>query len=512
MFAFLALLALSSPQEPEAVLLTDLASPYSNFGETVATEGEWTFVGAPDDYRAANYEGAVFVYRRTAQGWAYHQRLVSSQPAGFETFGHDIAIKDGILVIGAPGPLGTDTGSAYVFRFDGQNWVEEQVLSQSTGWGDDWFGWSVDVDGDRIAVGAMWARQTVFNTPNHAGAAYVYVFDGQSWVLQQSLVSSDQESYDNFGSAVALSGDRLMVGARGEGNYAGFGGQSEYAIGAAYVFDFNGSSWVEQQKLRASSPEEQSFFGGAADVDGDTILVGSFGRNGGISHGAGAAYFFERQGGQFVEVLETKGMMPGFTHKLGRNVALEGDFAVIASGGEDLLGNPQGALHPYRRLQGVWEPEPLIQVGNLGTWDLFALDVSIDGTQVATGAYLESLPSSLSPGAGFVYQLPTRFHLIIGPLPIDSQEDVKLRLRHGTPQSPAFLAYSLAGWGSTQVPPLGVVLDIRAARQLGPMRMTDASGEAKWDLAVPPTAQGLTVWIQGLQAAQTSNVIRSVIF
>lgn len=498
----------AAAQAPEAVLLTDTASPYSNYGESVATQGDWTFVGAPDDYMAANYEGSVYAFQRTAQGWVEHSKLVSSQPAGFATFGHDIAVDGDVLVVGAPGPLGSDIGSVFVFRFNGQDWIEEQVLQDGTGWGGDWFGWSVDVDGDRIAVGAMWARQSIVNYANHAGAAWVYKYNGQSWELEQGLVSSDQESYDNFGSAVALSGDRLVVGARGEGDS---GPNGEYAIGASYVFDFTAGSWVETQKLRASIPEEESYFGGHVAADGDTLLIGSFGRNGGISHGSGAAYFFELQGGSWVETLHVDGMMPGFTHALGRGVAIDGDLAVIASGGHDLLGNEQGAVHPYRRSQGVWQPEPLINPGALGRWDLFARDVDLDGEQMATGAYLENLPGSLSPGAGFVYQLPPRFHLIGAPLPLDIAEDAKLTLRHGTPSAPAFLAYSLAGLGSTSVPPLGVVLDIAQAKQLGRTRSTDGIGEVKWDLVVPPIAQGWTVWLQGLQAGQTSNVIRSVV-
>lgn len=508
----LSLTLLLSPllaQEPEAVLLTQQASSYSSFGETVAVQGDWAFVGAPDDYRATNYEGSVIVYHRTAQGWVEHQQLISSQPATFDSFGHDLAIDGDVLAVGAPGPLGNQVGAVHVFRFNGQDWVEEQILSQSTGWGNDWFGWAVDVDGDRIAVGAMWARQSGSGSLDHPGAAYVYEFDGQSWNLQQSLQSSDQESYDQFGSAVAIQGDRLVIGARAEGDYGG--GVNLYAIGAAYVFDYTGSTWTETQKLRAGDAEEQSYFGGAVDLDGDTILVGSFGRNGGISHGLGAAYFFERQGGGFVEVFETKGMMPGYTHKLGRNVALEGDFAIIASGGQDLLGNPQGAVHPYRRLQGVWEPEPLIQVQGLGVWDGFALDVDLDGSRAITGAYLENLGGQYSDGAGFIYDLTPRFHLIGAPLPVDSQEDAKFTVRHGTPQTPTFLAFSLAGLGSTPVPPLGVALDIAAAKQLGPTRVTNGAGETKWDLIVPPSAQGLVVWLQAVQQGQTTNVIRTEI-
>lgn len=505
------LLLAAAAQTPEAILLTDSASPYANYGESVATQGDWTFVGAPDDYLATNYEGSVYAFHRTAQGWVEHAKLISSQPASFANFGHDIAVDGDVLVIGAPGPLGTGIGSAHVYRFNGQDWIEEQILQDSTGWGNDWFGWSVDVDGDRIAVGAMWAHQPVVNWANHAGAAWVYKYNGQAWVLEQELVSSDQESYDNFGSAVALSGDRLVVGARGEGNYFGAGGNNEYAIGAAYVFDYVGGAWVEQQKLRASIPEENSYFGGHVAADNNTLLIGSFGRNGGISHGSGAAYFFELQGGNWVETLHVDGMMPGYTHALGRGVAIDGDLAVIASGGHDLLGNEQGAVHPYRRVNGVWQPEPLINPGGMGRWDLFAQDVDLHGEQMATCAYLESLSSAWSPGGGFVYQIPPRFHLIGAPLPLDIAEDAKLTLRNGAPHTRAWLAYSLAGPGTTSVPALGVVLDLAQAKQLGNPRRTNGSGEVKWDLVVPSIAQGLTIWLQGLQAGQTTNLIRSVV-
>lgn len=508
----LASLLLALPvQLPEATLTVDSASPYSNYGETVAVTGDWAFVGAPDDQvNGSNYVGSVYAFRKTPAGWIEHQRLNASNGSLFYTFGHALAADGDRVVIGAPNTLGGGNGGAYVFRFDGQDWVEEQILSQTTGWSGDWFGWSVDIQGDRIVVGSMWSRQPGLNWggPNHAGAAWVFRHNGASWALEQELGASDMDGYDLFGASVSLDGATLVVGARGEGDPAGGGVVIGY-IGAVYVFDLVAGVWTESQKLRARNFSENAWFGEAVALDSPWLLVGSPGKTGGGIYGKGAAYMFRRTAGAWAETakIESSG-----TGTFGHDVAIDGDLAVVASGGYDFLGNAQGAVHPLRRSGTSWIAEPARNPGGLGPWDLFAQDVDLEGNRMVTCAYVESMPPPNSPGAGFVYDLAPRFHLMVAPFPLDVVEDAKLELRLGAAHAPAWMAYSLQGPGSTPVPPLGVVLGLANPKQLaGPMQ-TDGTGYAKWEMPIPPGAQGRTVWFQGVQSGNTTNLFRTTIF
>ena len=100
----------------------------------------------------------------------------------------------------------------FVYRWNGASWVEEQKLRALVGTIDDEFGASVAISGNVIIVGAPGSA------PNSArsGSAYVYRWNGASWFEEQELIPSDGDSYDEFGNAVAIDGDTAIVGAWGD--------------------------------------------------------------------------------------------------------------------------------------------------------------------------------------------------------------------------------------------------------------------------------------------------------
>lgn len=512
MFTLLAPLLLAAAQSPEAVLFVDTASSYSNYGESVAISGDWAFVGAPDDQiGGVNYIGSVYVFENTGSDWVERQKLISSDGQLHHVFGHSLAADGNRLVVGAPDPLGTSVGAAYVFEYNGSQWVETQKLQQSTGWGDDWFGWSVDIEGDRIAVGSMYSHFPGLSwTRSHAGAAWVFDHDGAQWNFTQQISASDKEYYDLFGAAIAVDGDRILVGARGEGEDVG-GGVVEGYMGAAYVYELTGGTWIETQKLTAPVREENAWMGNALALNGNHMLIACPGKNGGGIYGSGEVYSYRYSGGTWQYTATLESPYRNSTNTFGRAISMTDDFAVIAAFGYDFVGNDSGAIHPWRRHGNQWLPEPAINPGNLHTWDMFGRDVDLDGSKMITGAYLEHLPPQLAPGAGFIYDLPPSFHLIVPQLPLEIAEDAKWEIRFGTANAPAWLAYSLAGLGSTFIPQLGVTLDLANPKQLATPQQTDGFGYAKWEMPLPPAAQGLTVWFQAVQAGQATNLIRTTI-
>jgi hypothetical protein len=127
------------------------------------------------------------------------------------------------------------------------------------------FGWSVDMDGDTLVVGAHLEDSSATgvngdqgdNNANGAGAVYIFVRSGGVWSQQAYLKASSTGVYDNFGISVAISGDTLVVGAKGEdGSATGVNGadnNSATDAGAAYVFTRSGTTWSQQAYLKASN-------------------------------------------------------------------------------------------------------------------------------------------------------------------------------------------------------------------------------------------------------------------
>ena len=129
---------------------------------------------------------------------------------------------------------GTDSGSAYVFDWDGTNWIEQPKLTASDAAGNDRFGNSVSVSGDRVVVGA-WGND---DDGTDSGSAYVYEWDGTNWIEQPKLTAADAAGDDRFGRSVSVSSDRVAVGALGDDD----GGTDS---GSIYVYEWDGSGWVE---------------------------------------------------------------------------------------------------------------------------------------------------------------------------------------------------------------------------------------------------------------------------
>ncbi|MCA8975876.1 MAG: FG-GAP repeat protein [Planctomycetes bacterium] len=466
------------------------ASTFSAFGSAVALSGDVMVVGASDDAVPQNYTGSVFVFRRSNGNWVQEQKLTASNGGLLHEFGRSVAIDGNVIVVGAPAPITSSfNGAAYVFRFDGSQWNEEQILLPAG----DWIGWDVDIEGDRIVVGAMY---TDLPGAAEAGAAWVYDFDGTTWNATQRLTASDHFGHDLFGSAVGLSGNTILVGARGESD----NGLQLYYIGAVYSFDLTPSGWVETQKFRANLAEEQAQFGSSLAIDGDVAVIGAPAKN----YREGAAYFVHRQGGTWVEDAKVLSPWPGYNHYFGLNLDLAGDLALIADLGRDMNGNPGGTVFAYRFDGSAWLDEPSFQGSHTVSGSGFGQAVALDGTAAAVTSWETN--SNAVDGAAYLFDMAEKFHLMLSPLPLQADEDATFSVRHAPANTAVLLTYSFAGPGSFPIPGLGLTLGLALPQSYGLM-ITNGTGLEKIESHLLPVAAGIDIWMQALHLGAVTNVI-----
>ena len=311
----------------------------------VSIEGDTVVVGANNEDsnatgvngnqadNSASLAGAAYVFTRTAGVWSQQAYLKASNTGAGDRFGYSVAISGETVVVGAAvedsnatGVNGNevdnsaaDSGAAYVFTRTAGVWSQQAYLKASNTGGDDQFGYTVAVSGDTVVVGAYREDSNATgvngdqanNSAIQAGAAYVFTRTGGVW-SQQAYLKASNTGGDNFGIAVAVSGDTVVVGAHWEeSNATGVNGDqtnnSTSNSGAAYVFTRTGGVWSQQAYLKASNTEANDEFGSAVAVDGDTIVVGvpredsnTTGVNGDQANNSasssGAAYVFHRCG------------------------------------------------------------------------------------------------------------------------------------------------------------------------------------------------------------------------
>ena len=158
-----------------------------------------------------------------------------------------------------------------------------QILTASDKAANDWFGCSVSISGDVAIVGASDAAP---GGTLDAGKAYIFRYNGTSWVQEDILTASDKARGDNFGTSVSISGGVAIVGA-----YYASPGKTAQA-GKAYIFRYNGTSWIQEAILIASDKAEDDRFGNSVSISGNVAIVGARYADPGGSTDAGKAYIF----------------------------------------------------------------------------------------------------------------------------------------------------------------------------------------------------------------------------
>ncbi len=253
--------------QPEAVLFDDRGAAGDEFGGAVAMAGETAVVGAMRANDPALDSGRVVVFEHAEGSWRETAALVAPDAAAGDWFGASVATDGERIVVGAYGDddLGEKSGAAWVFRREGAAWIPEQKLLPPAAGPRHWFGFSVAIDGGWIMVGAPRADPH----GDSSGTVWCFQQDGEAWRLRGRLDPPDPVAGDWFGYALALDGDRLLVGAPGRD------GDAEHAnAGDVVRFVRNGSRWRRLDRLQPSEAGADRLAGAAVALGQGRVLIG----------------------------------------------------------------------------------------------------------------------------------------------------------------------------------------------------------------------------------------------
>jgi uncharacterized protein YciI len=230
------------------------------FGEVLAATDDKIVVSAL--YDDPNFSGSVYVYDAndlTAQA----VKLTAFDAADYDVFGQAIAVSDNNLVVGAPSDDddGTSSGSVYVYNMNDLS-AQPTKLTAFDAAASDYFGTAVAVTDNRIFVGMQNDDDNGYNSGS------VYVFDANDLSAQPTkLTAFDGAASDIFGYSVAANADKIFVSAM-------FDDDNGSASGSVYVFDANDLS-AQPTKLTAFDGAADDRFGISIAVSGDQIVVGA---------------------------------------------------------------------------------------------------------------------------------------------------------------------------------------------------------------------------------------------
>ena len=335
----------------------------------------------------------VFTLIRPVSVWAdapLVDKLVASDGAPEDYFGGSVSVSSDVCIIGADGDDngGVNTGSAYIFRFQDPNWVEEVKLTAFDGEAEDYFGWSVSVSGDVCVIGARGDD----DNGDASGSAYVYRFDGSDWVYEAKLVASDGQVRDLFGWSVSVRGDVCIVGAKSDSD-------NGVGSGSAYIFRYDGGEWIEEQKLTASDADFWDNFGVCVSMNTDVCLVGALGND---SY-AGAAYVFRYTEPNWVQEAKLVAFDRAENDYFGESVAIDAGVCIVGAVGDDDDGDQSGSAYVFRFDGANWIHEAKLTAYDATFYDLFGESVAINSNVCVVGAYLDG-NGELYTGSAYIFR------------------------------------------------------------------------------------------------------------
>ena len=283
----------------------------NHFGETIKISGDTIVVGSPN-YGANGHtkNGRAYIYTRSGTTWTL--KVTLDGPDEDNTyFSKVLEICNDVVIIGAPiedaGGV-SDAGTVKIYEFDGTNTTLKQTLAGSSGndrlgnrdisidgnklliseygqrkvflyeyngtsWvlsetftsSESYFGYSVDIKGDKIIIGSPYYNDGSIT----CGAYYVYTYDGTNWNNSAPIMASDKAANDHFGASVSVYDNYIISGAYGADP------NSNNEAGKAYIFEFDGTNWAEKQIIEGTSANDS--LGSYVYGYGGHIFIGAYG-------------------------------------------------------------------------------------------------------------------------------------------------------------------------------------------------------------------------------------------
>ena len=360
------------------------AGDYFGRSVSISADGTTALIGAYYDNNVQTDSGSAYVFKYNGTSWVQQAKLIASDEGGGNYFGYAVSISpDGTTaLIGAyyDDDAGSNSGSAYIFKYNGTSWVQQAKLVASDGVANSRFGSAVSIsyNGTTALVGA----------PNYdTGSAYIFKYDGTTWVQQTKLTASDKAASDYLGFSVSISADgsTALIGAPYDNNV---GSDS----GSAYVFKYNGTIWVEQAKLIASDVMANDRLGYAVSIssDGNTALVGAH-YDDNAETDSGSAYVFKYNGTSWVQQakLTASDGVAGDFFGFAVSTSADGTTALIGAYTEDNVGTDSGSAYVFKYNGTSWEQHYKLTASDGAASDYFGFAVSIspNGTTALIGAY-----------------------------------------------------------------------------------------------------------------------------
>jgi len=339
------------------------------YGTAVAVNENWFVVGSANGTSL----GAAYIYKKVSSGWQSFTKIIPSDGNVGAHFGNSVAIQNDVLVVGSyiDDDNGSHSGSAYVFRYDGTTWTQEAKLTASDAESTEHFGAHVSIWENRILIGAP----GYIHGARTNGKAYVFKYDGTSWIEEAKLTASDGADDDRFGQGCSIYQDRIAVGAY-------FDDDKGSNSGSVYIFKHNGTNWIQETKLTASDGQAGDALGHSVDIWDGRVVAGAPIDNV-VKPGFACVFKFNGTDWEQETILKAFDSSTSDCFGGADSVAIYKNFIVI---GASRYNSRTGSINVFKLQGNIWQPAFDFIPKKINTGALLGTSVSLYDNIVAVGA------------------------------------------------------------------------------------------------------------------------------
>ena len=361
----------------------------AEFGFSSAVSGNTLVIGSP-------IEGAVDVFQRSGSRWVWQERLQSPPVRTGEFFGQSVSLDGNVLAVGARGNDNgkSNSGAVYVFKRLNGRFSNQQTVKAPTPEQGHQFGAKVVLNGGRMAV------STLRGSGPHAmdsGSVFIFIRNGDTWEFENEVGEGNHlGASDFYGHNIDLEGDRLVVGSFAPDNEC-----QDYTSdrGSVRIYQRGSNGWTLAQTLNAQDGAGGDRFGHSVSLEGNTLAIGAQCEEhpNRWPKTQGSVYIFGLVNDFWTQSAKIKPAAQGDYDLFGDRVVLAGNMLIATASYKD---NGTGATYVFTRgTDNFWLERQTISASNAAEGDRFGVSLSLSEGTLVIGA-----PKEDSGGAAYVFE------------------------------------------------------------------------------------------------------------
>lgn len=365
------------------------------FGRFVELNKDHAFISAYQDFENGSSSGALYIYNRNGRNYQQIKKLFPDDGDVEEFFGYSLSSYDKWLVTGAhhDSDFGASSGGAYVLlQSENNDWNFYQKLLPFDASEADEFGKAVDIYQDFI-VSCSYLDD---DNGTNSGSVYIYKWNGLSWEHYDKINASDPEDYSQFGLALDLFKDQLIVGAP-------FKNSCGTNCGAAYIFEKINEKWTETAILTPDNLNDKDEFGITVKIKNDYAFVSSI-KDDDLGENSGSVYIYKKENKNWKYLQKLTAFDGEAGDAFGIAIDLNDSIAAIGSYFDDDNGENSGSVYIYKNIDDEWQfiKKIIPDDGNEG--DAFGSSISLNDNKILIGAYSDD-DNGFFSGAAYIFSI-----------------------------------------------------------------------------------------------------------